>query len=79
MSTTEIILNMLAEAATKDISKYSKPATFEESKQVAKRGGRIAGNARMELEQETGQPVITAQNAVQLNSLVTDVIESVTD
>ena len=74
MSTTEIILNMLAETATKDISKQAQPQSFEENQQVARRGGKIAGNARKELEQETGQPVITASNATQLNAIVTVLI-----
>ena len=77
MSTTEIILNMLAETATKDISQRVQPETFEENRQVAKRGGRIAGNARKELEQEIGAPVITSQNAAQLNQVVTQLIEGV--
>lgn len=77
MSTTEIILNMLAETATKDISKQSQPETFEENRSVAKRGGRIAGNARKELEQELGQSVITSKNAAQLNEVVTNMIEGV--
>lgn len=75
MSTTEIILNMLAETATKDISKQDQPQSFAESQQVARRGGRIAGNARKELEQETGQPVVTPANAPQLNAVVTALIE----
>ena len=54
MSTTELILNMLAETATKDISKQTQPQTFEENKAVAKRGGNIAGGARKALEEETG-------------------------
>jgi hypothetical protein len=77
MSTTEIILNMLAETATKDISKQSQPETFEENRNVAKRGGRIAGNARKELEQELGASVITSQNAAQLNEVVTEMIEGI--
>ena len=77
MSTTEIILNMLAETATKDISQQVRPETFEENRQVAKRGGRIAGNARRELEQEIGAPVITSKNAAQLNQVVTQMIESI--
>ena len=77
MSTTEIILNMLAETAAKDISKHSRPETFEENRNVAKRGGRIAGNARKELEQELGQSVITSKNASQLNEIVTNMIEGV--
>lgn len=79
MSTTEIILNMLAETATKDISQQAQPETFEESRQIAQRGGRIAGNARRELEQETGKSVITAQNAAQLNQVVIDMIEGVVE
>lgn len=77
MSTTEIILNMLAETATKDISEQAKPETFEENRQVAKRGGNVAGGARKALEQETGVPAITSENAAQLNRIVTDMIESV--
>ena len=77
MSTTEIILNMLAETATKDISQQVRPETFEENRQVAKRGGRIAGNARRELEQEIGVPVITSKNAAQLNQVVTQMIEGI--
>ena len=75
MSTTEIILNMLAETATKDISRQAQPKTFEENQQVARRGGRIAGNARRELEQETGQSVITSANAAQLNAVITALVE----
>lgn len=70
MSTTELVLNMLAETATKDISKVAKPNGFEENKQVAKRGGSVADVARMALEEETGVPVITSQNAIQLNHVV---------
>ena len=77
MSTTEIILNMLAETSTKDISQKEQPEGFEESRQVAKRGGRVAHIARQALEAETGEPVITSQNAAQLNAVVTQVIETV--
>ncbi len=77
MSTTEIILNMLAETSTKDISQKEQPEGFEESRQVAKRGGRVAHIARQALEAETGEPVITSQNAAQLNAMVTQVIETV--
>lgn len=76
MSTTEIILNMLAETATKDISARMKPETFTESKKVAKRGGNIAGNARRELEEELGESVISSKNATQLNTIVTELIEA---
>ena len=58
MSTTEIILNMLAETSTKDISQAAKPETFEENIEVARRGGNVAGIAKQALEAETGKPVI---------------------
>ena len=77
MSTTEIVLNMLAETATKEISKQVQPSNFESNKKVAKRGGSIAGNARRELEEEIGHSVITQENAMQLNVMVTEMIESV--
>lgn len=76
MSTTEIILNMLAETSTKDISKAVRPEGFDASLGVAQRGGNIANIARQALEAETGQPVITAQNAVQLNEVVVDLLEN---
>lgn len=77
MTTTEIVLNMLAETATKEISKQVKPQGFEQSKKVAKRGGGIAGNARRELEDEIGASVISTNNAVQLNEMVTGMIQYV--
>ena len=77
MTTTEIILNMLAETAAKNISQTENPVTFEENKSIAHRGGRIAGNARKELEAEIGHSVISNQNAAQINSIVTDLIEDV--
>lgn len=76
MSTTELILNMLAETATKDISERIKPETFEENRTVAKRGGKIAGNARKELEEEIGGSVITSKNAAELNDVVVNLIEN---
>ena len=77
MTTTEIILNMLAETATKDLSAEEKPDSFNESVAVARRGGRIAGNARKELEEELGKPVISSKNASHLNKVVTETIEGV--
>lgn len=76
MSDTELVLTMLAEASTRDISKASKPVGFDESIKVAKRGGNVANVARQQLEAETGQPVITSQNAAQLNAVVTEIIEA---
>lgn len=55
-----------------------KPGTFEENKKVAKRGGSIAGNARKELEEELGQSVLTSKNAMQLNEVVLEMIETAT-
>ena len=75
MSTTEIILTMLAETSTKDISAAEKPEGFSESVHVAKRGGKVAQVARQALESETGTSVITPQNAAQLNQAVTELIE----
>ncbi len=63
MTNTELILNMLAEASTKDISQATNPKNFAESADVAKRGGSIAGNARNELEKQTGKKVVTGINA----------------
>lgn len=75
MTDLELVLTMLAEASTTDISKTAKPQTFEETKQVAKRGGKVAGIARQALEAETGKPVITEKNAFDFQQLVTDIVE----
>ena len=74
MSTTEIVLNMLAEVSTKEISQAVQPQNFEENRKVAQQGGNVAGDARRSIEAQTGQPVITSQNAVQLNALVAGTI-----
>lgn len=79
MSTTELILNMLAETSTKDISAAEKPETFKQSIQVAKQGGEVAGIARKELEKRTGKPVISSKNAEQLSAVVVDMIEGVSE
>ena len=79
MSTTEIVLNMLAEVSTTEISKTGQPQSFEENRTVAKQGGKIASDARINLEKATGKSVITSKNAARLNSVVTDVIESIAD
>ena len=76
MSDTELVLTMLAEASTRDISKATKPEGFDENVKVANRGGNVANVARQQLEAETGHPVITAQNAAQLNAVVTEMIEA---
>ena len=79
MSTLEIVLNMLAETTTTELSKAHRPEGFEESRIVARRGGKVAGDARRAIEADTGRPAITAQNAAQLNAVVTDVIQGVAE
>ena len=79
MSTLELVLNMLAEATTAEISKTTEPQTFDESRQVARRGGRIAGNARREIEMDTGRPVITERNAIDFSRVLGGVIEDAND
>lgn len=75
MSTTELILNMLAETATKDIAEATNPQGLEENKQVAQDGGSIAGDARKSIEDRTGKPVITSKNAIDLGQLISDVVK----
>lgn len=75
MSTTELILNMLAETATKDIAEATNPQGLEENKQVAQDGGSIAGDARKSIEARTGKPVITSKNAIDLGRLISDVVK----
>ncbi len=77
MSDTELVLTMLAEASTRDISKAEKPEGFSESVDVARQGGEVAGIARKALEERTGKPVVTPQNAAQLGTVVTNMIEAV--
>ena len=76
MSTTELTLNQLAEVATRELSQQEQPVGFEQSKRVAQAGGSVAGNARKDLEQRLGRPVITSQNAAQLNHVITQMIEA---
>ena len=79
MSTMEIVLNMLAEATTTELSKAHQPEGFSESQAIARRGGSYAGQVRQDIEKDTGRSVITSQNAAQLNAVVVDVIESVAE
>ena len=78
MTTLELVLNMLAEATTTEISKQKSPETFSENLAVAREGGEAAGIARKAVEERTGVPVITAKNAAQLNQVVTDLLEGAT-
>lgn len=79
MSTLEIVLNMLAETTTTELSKAHRPEGFEKSRIVARRGGKVAGDARRAIEADTGRPAVTAENAAQLNAVVTDVIQGVAE
>jgi len=76
MSTTELTLNQLAEVATRELSQQERPEGFDANKRVAQAGGSVAGNARRDLEQRLGRPVITSANATQLNHVVTQMIEA---
>ena len=76
MSTTELVLNMLAETATRELSEAEKPNGLNQNISVAKKGGKIAGDARTAIEKETGKPVITNKTAGQLNHTVVQMIET---
>ena len=69
MTSTELILNMLAEASTKDVSQANNPNTFNQSMTIAKQGGNVAKVAREELERQTGKSVISSDNATTLRRL----------
>ena len=75
MTTLELVLNMLAEATTAEISKQKAPATLSENIDVARAGGKVAGDARKAIETQTGVPVITSKNAAQLSEVVTNLLE----
>ena len=75
MTTLELVLNMLAEATTTEISKQKVPENFSENIDMARAGGKVAGDARKAIESQTGVPVISPKNAVQLNQVVTDLLE----
>lgn len=79
MSTLEIVLNMLAEATTTELTKTKNPQGLDENKKVAKDGGSIAGNARKEIEKETGHPVITSKNAIDFAKLIDDVSNEISN
>ena len=77
MTTMEIVLNMLAEATTTELTKATNPQGLEENKKVAKRGGNIAGDARKSIEKETGQPVITQKNAIDFEKVLLDITKDI--
>ena len=76
MTTLELVLNMLAEATTAEISKQKAPEGLRENVEVARSGGKVAGDTRKAIEQQTGVPVITSKNAAQLNQVVTNLVEA---
>ena len=78
MTTLELVLNMLAEATTKQFSKDRKPTTFQENLAVAKAGGQVAGRTRKDIESQSNMPIISPKNAVQLNQVITDLLEDTT-
>ena len=73
MSTLELVLNMLAEATTTELTQSIDPQGLEENKAVAKEGGTVAGNARKDIEARTGKPVITSKNAFNFSRLIDEV------
>ena len=79
MTTLELVLNMLAEATTTEISKQKAPEGLRENVEVARSGGKVAGDARKAIEQQTGVPVITSKNAAQLNQVVSNLIEATSE
>ena len=76
MTTTELVLNMLGETSTTEISKAEQPKSFAENKETARKGGEVAGIARKALEERTGKPVISNGDASIMRNIVTDLIES---
>ena len=76
MTTLELVLNMLAEATTTEISKQKAPEGLHENVEVARSGGKVAGDARKAIERQTGVPVITSKSAAQLNQVVTNLVEA---
>lgn len=79
MTTLELVLNMLAEATTTEISKQKAPTTLSENINVARAGGKVAGDARKAIETQTGVHVITTKNAAQLSEVVTNLLEDTAD
>ena len=79
MTTLELVLNMLAEATTTEISKQKAPEGLHENVEVARSGGKVAGDARKAIEQQTGVPVITSKSAAQLNQVVSNLIEATSE
>lgn len=78
MSDLELVLNMLAEATTTELTKAHNPQGLEENTKIAKRGGKVAGDARKAIEQDTGRPVITSKNAIDFTNVI-ELVNAITD
>jgi hypothetical protein len=72
MTNLELVLNMLAEATTTEISKENNPETFEDNKRIAKKGGEIAGDTRKQIEKQTGKKIVSSKNAKILKEAVSN-------
>ena len=68
MTNLELVLNMLAEATTTEISKEKQPETIGQSREIARQGGEVAGNTRKEIEAKTGKKIVTKLNAKELKT-----------
>lgn len=79
MSDMELVLSMLAEATTTELSRAHQPESFHENREIARRGGKYAGDTRKAIEADTGRPIVTAQDAAQLNAVVAGIIETSAD
>ena len=79
MSTLELVLNMLAEATTAELTNTVNPQGLEENKTVAREGGTVAGNARKDIEKRTERPVITSKNAIDFSKLIEAVSNKLDD
>ena len=77
MTTLELVLNMLAEATTTEITNVEYPYGLDENKETSKRGGTIAGNTRKAIEKETGSSVITSKNSIDFSKLIMDVCKDI--
>ena len=77
MTTLELVLNMLAEATTTEITNVEYPYGLDENKETSKRGGTIAGNTKKAIEKETGRHVITSKKASDFSKLITDVSKDI--
>lgn len=79
MTTLELVLNMLAEATTTELTRTARPIGLEENKAVAREDGTVAGNARRDIEERTGKTVITSKNALNLSKVIGELTQHITD